>query len=87
MVLRVSMMSMVSRVSEGMPDEMVGRERHNIGEAMYDAEGRPWSGVPAADEGRKEDETEARKMPKARVGDEQRVLSGGHGALGDLGRA
>ena len=42
--------------------------------------------MPAADEGRKEDRTEARKIPKARVGDETRVLGGGHGALGDLGR-
>jgi len=29
---------------------------------------------------------EARKISKARVGDEQRVLGGGHGALGDFGR-
>ena len=42
--------------------------------------------MPAADEGREEDESEARKITKARVGDEQRVLGGGHGALGDLGR-
>jgi len=41
---------------------------------------------PDADEGREKDGTKAREIPKARVGDEQRVLGGGHGALGDFGR-
>jgi len=65
-----------------MPGEVVGRDRRSMGGTIYEAnaEGKPWSGVPAADEGREEDRTEARKTPKARVGDKQRALGSGHGA-------
>jgi len=53
-----------------------------MGGTIYEAnaEGKPWRGLPAADEGREEDRTEARKTPKARVGDKQRALGSGHGA-------
>ena len=72
-------------MSEGMPDKVVGRDRQNVGGTIDSAnvEGKLRSNVPVADEGREKDGTEARKIPKARAVDEQRVLGGGHGALGD----
>ena len=39
------------------------------------SKGKPCCGVPAADEGREEDGTEAGKMPKALFGDKQHGCS------------